>query len=210
MLATDLSNAEIILGKIGVRLVPVLGLIACVLPITALASLLGGIDPTAVLGSFLTAIACAAVGCSLALTLSVWGRKTHEVLMLTYLLLIFWLITPWLVQAGAGLLGTPIAPTSPVWRVIACSNPYYLVFAPYADPGKVGMTTYLLFLGLCLVVASLLFAPGDAPYFELWLQQAGQPVAGAHPSQAFSSLSDIVEVVVLARSFDRWQSNSLA
>ena len=30
MLATDLSNAEIVLGKLGVRLIPVLGLIACV------------------------------------------------------------------------------------------------------------------------------------------------------------------------------------
>ena len=36
MLATDLSNAEIVLGKLGVRLVPVLGLVACVLPIMAL------------------------------------------------------------------------------------------------------------------------------------------------------------------------------
>ena len=46
MLTTDLSNAEIVLGKLGVRLVPVLSLIACVLPITALSGLLGGIDPT--------------------------------------------------------------------------------------------------------------------------------------------------------------------
>jgi ABC-type transport system involved in multi-copper enzyme maturation permease subunit len=75
MLATDLSNTEIVLGKLGARLVPVLGLIACVLPLSALAGLLGGIDPTALAGSFLTAIACAIVGCSLALTLSVWGRK---------------------------------------------------------------------------------------------------------------------------------------
>ena len=36
MLATDLSNAEIVLGKLGVRLIPVLGLIACVLPVVAL------------------------------------------------------------------------------------------------------------------------------------------------------------------------------
>ena len=34
MLATDLSNAEIVLGKLGVRLIPVLGLIACLLPLT--------------------------------------------------------------------------------------------------------------------------------------------------------------------------------
>ena len=49
MLATDLSNGEIVLGKLGVRLVPVLGLVACVLPIMALAGLLGGIDPNAAL-----------------------------------------------------------------------------------------------------------------------------------------------------------------
>ena len=58
MLATDLSNAEIVLGKIGVRLVPVIGLIMCVLPVTALGGLLGGIDPLALTGSFVTAIAC--------------------------------------------------------------------------------------------------------------------------------------------------------
>src|SRR5262249_33977319 len=83
MLATDLSNAEIVLGKLGVRLVPVLGLIACVLPLSALTSLLGGIDHVALFGSFLTSIACAILGCSLAMVLSVWGRKTHEVLMVT-------------------------------------------------------------------------------------------------------------------------------
>ena len=37
MLATDLSNAEIVLGKLGVRLIPVLGLVACVVPVVALA-----------------------------------------------------------------------------------------------------------------------------------------------------------------------------
>src|SRR5207245_20372 len=80
MLATELSDAEIVLGKLGVRLVPVLSWIACALPIMALAGLLGGIDPLALAGSFLVSIGCAVLGCSVALTLSVWGRKTHEVL----------------------------------------------------------------------------------------------------------------------------------
>ena len=94
MLATDLSNAEIVLGKIGARLAPVLGLIACVLPLTALTSLLGGIDPLALFGLFMTSIASAILGSSLGVTLSVWGRKTHEVLMTTYLILVLWLISP--------------------------------------------------------------------------------------------------------------------
>ena len=46
MLATDLSNAEIVLGKIGVRLVPVLGLIACVLAAHGTDELAGGDRPT--------------------------------------------------------------------------------------------------------------------------------------------------------------------
>ena len=62
MLATDLSNAEIVLGKLGVRLIPVLGLIACLVPVVAITSLLGGIDPLALVGSFLTAIGCAVRG----------------------------------------------------------------------------------------------------------------------------------------------------
>ncbi len=64
MLATDLSNAEIVLGKLGVRLIPVLGLIVCVVPVVALSGLMGGIDPMALLGSFLVSIGCALVGCA--------------------------------------------------------------------------------------------------------------------------------------------------
>jgi ABC-type transport system involved in multi-copper enzyme maturation permease subunit len=160
MLATDLSNAEIVLGKIGVRLVPVIGLIACVLPVAALGGLLGGIDPLALLGSFVTAIACAVLGCSLALTVSVWGRKTHEVLMATYLILILWVIAPLLALTAAFSLQIsqrPLTSTAlTAWDWLECSNPYYLAFAPYSEPGKVGLTTYLGFLGSCLFVSALL------------------------------------------------------
>ena len=105
MLATDLSNAEIVLGKLGVRLIPVLGLVACVLPVVALAACWAASIPLALVGSFLVAIGCAFVGCSLALTLSIYGRKTHEVLIMTYLIIILWLMAPALVDdraPGAG------------------------------------------------------------------------------------------------------------
>ena len=39
---TDLSDAEIVLGKLGSRLAPILGLLACGLPVTALAALWAG------------------------------------------------------------------------------------------------------------------------------------------------------------------------
>ena len=176
MLATDLSNAEIVLGKLGVRLVPVLGLIACVLPLAALAGLLGGIDPRALFGSFLTAIACAFLGCSLALTLSVWGRKTHEVLMLTYLILILWASSPLLVGiVTSSLLGSVPWSFAPIlWEWVTCANPFYLVFAPYMVPGKVGMMTYLGFLGICLCLSGVLAGLATVRIRGVALKQAGQ------------------------------------
>ncbi len=160
MLVTDLSNAEIVLGKLGVRLAPVLGLIACVVPIMALAGLMGGIDPNALFGSFLAAVGCAAVGCSLALTLSVWGRKTQDVLMLTYLIIILWLFARYLLETvwTNTQLSSLTFFVPALWDWLEFLNPYYLVFAPYSKPGTVSPTDYLEFLVICLGVSGALAA----------------------------------------------------
>ena len=50
MLVTDLSAAEIVLGKLAARLLPVLSLLACTLPVLELLSLLGGVEPTSLRG----------------------------------------------------------------------------------------------------------------------------------------------------------------
>jgi ABC-type transport system involved in multi-copper enzyme maturation permease subunit len=179
ILATDLSNSEIVLGKLGVRIVPVFGLIACTLPIMALASLLGGIDPEALVGSFLTAIGCASLGCSLALALSVWGRKTHEVLMMTFLILIVWLISPLvLLTAATGLRSSaPQIAALSIWDWIKCSNPYYLAFAPYAEPGKVGWAIYGGFLGVCVGLSAMLLALATLQIRAVALKHGSEPAA---------------------------------
>jgi ABC-type transport system involved in multi-copper enzyme maturation permease subunit len=175
MLATDLSNAEIVFGKLGVRLVPVLGLIACVLPVAALGGLLGGIDPTALLGSFLTAIGCAVTGCSLALTLSIRARKSHEVLMLTYLLLIIWLISPLFVLLAVFTLrpSTPGSSVQALMEWVGRSNPYYLAVAPYTNPGRVGLLTYLGFLAACVCVSAILLGWATIRVRHIVLKQVG-------------------------------------
>jgi ABC-type transport system involved in multi-copper enzyme maturation permease subunit len=180
VLATDLSDAEIVLGKLGVRLIPVLGLIACTLPVVALSGLLGGIDPLALVGSFLVAIGCAVVGCSLAMVLSVYGRKTHEVLMMTYMILIVWLILPGLVASAMHLLGTRPPPfvTPTFWQLVIDTNPYYLAFAPYSDPTRVDLTTFLVFLGVCLATAAGLAGLATVRIRRVALSQAGRPASG--------------------------------
>src|SRR5262249_14058389 len=79
VLATDLSDPEIVLGKLAARLLPVFGLVACSWPVLALSSLLGGIDPVALTFAFAIILAVALLGCAMAIALSVWARKPHEV-----------------------------------------------------------------------------------------------------------------------------------
>src|SRR6516165_3277944 len=126
MLATDLSDPEIVLGKLAARLLPVLGLVACSWPVLALSSLLGGIDPQALTLAFAIILAVALLGCAIALALSVWARKPHEVVLVVYifwaLVLLLWPI--WHILSTVKVVGPP-AP----WSLVA--DPYYLAFAPY-------------------------------------------------------------------------------
>jgi len=157
MLATDLSSNEIVLGKLGARLAPVLGLVACVLPLMALTSLLGGIDPTALFGSFLAAVGCAVLSCSLAMMLSVWGRKTSEVLMITYLLIILWLFGSYLLRTiffATGISSLPFV-TPALWEFLEATNPYYLGYGPYQRPGSVSLLSYVVYLGCCLGISGI-------------------------------------------------------
>jgi ABC-type transport system involved in multi-copper enzyme maturation permease subunit len=148
MLATDLSDPEIVLGKLAARLLPVLGLVACSWPVMALSSLLGGIDPQALTLAFAIILAVALLGCSMAMALSVWARKPHEVVLVVYtfwaLVLLLWPI--WYVLAWAKLVGPPAG-----WSLLA--NPYYLAFAPYSAPGRVDLWDYLGFFAAALGAA---------------------------------------------------------
>jgi ABC-type transport system involved in multi-copper enzyme maturation permease subunit len=150
LLATDLSAGEIIWGKLGARLLPVVGLAVAGLPVLALATLLGGMDPLTVFGGFLVTVGVAVVGCALALLLSVWGRRPYEVVLAAYSILALlllplpaWHLLPW---GGGGGQGPP-----PAW--LEKSNPFWLAFAPYLRPDGVGFDDYWIFLGGCVAVA---------------------------------------------------------
>lgn len=182
MLATDLSNAEIVLGKLAVRLIPVLGLIASILPVVALSTLLGGIDPLALAGSFLVAVGCAVLGCSLALTLSVFGRKTHEVLIVTYMILVAWMMAPLIVAIAYEVsVGPPPPAGGPtnLWTFLhdaaEWSNPFVLALAPYRTPGMVGIETYAGFLTGCLFGSAALTGLAMAQVRGVSLSRAGRP-----------------------------------
>ena len=143
MLMTDLSDPEIVLGKLGARLLPVMGLVACSWPVMAISSLLGGIDPIALTLAFAIIVVVAVLGCATSLALSVWARKSHEVILATYMVFILGLLLYpiWMgVTSSSGKVGW-----APDWTLLA--NPFYVAFAPYAVPDKLGFWDYFGFFG---------------------------------------------------------------
>jgi ABC-type transport system involved in multi-copper enzyme maturation permease subunit len=149
VMVTDLTDTEIVLGKLGAGLMPVLGLVVCALPVMSLGTMLGGMDPVALTLAFLVAIAVAILGCVLALTFSVWAARTYEVMMAVYA---FWtldlLLYPlWfmLARSGAGIGGPP------QWTLMI--NPFWLSFAPYVAPNQVSWTDFALFIGGALLLS---------------------------------------------------------
>ena len=94
MLVTDLTDSEIVLGKLAARLLPVFALVGATVPVLALAGLLGGIIIEAIATLTLITFALAVLGCALALALSVRATKVHEVLMAVYGIEAVWIVGP--------------------------------------------------------------------------------------------------------------------
>ena len=177
LFATDLTDAEIVLGKLAARLAPVLGLIACAAPVLALATLLGGVDPAMPIGAILVCLACAVFGCTLALTLSVWGRKTHEVLLATYAFGILYLLAAPMWAALVSMLPRGALAWLPGYLALLPYNPIFLVVGALgAPPGlaPVGLGAQARFFTLGLLTSALLAAAATWRIRAVVIRQAGR------------------------------------
>src|SRR3954447_19924111 len=179
LFATDLTDAEIVLGKLASRLVPVLGLILCATPVLSIATLFGGIDPVGLVGALVVVLACAVFGCTLALTLSVWGRKTHEVLMATYVFGILYLLSaPIVAGIQSGLPAGWWPSWFPTFLGLLEYNPIFLVLAAVEGPPPgmrpVTLWTQATFLGLGLAASAVLVGMATWRIRRVVIRQLGQ------------------------------------
>ena len=103
LLLTNLSNCELVLGKLMASLLNVLVMAAASLPLFMLASLFGGVSFEQIARVFavtlVSVIACGSLGSMLAL----WREKTFQALALTVLVMALWLAA-WH-AVGAGVFG---------------------------------------------------------------------------------------------------------
>jgi len=191
LFTTDLSDTEIICGKLMARLIPLVGLIGCSLPVMFLSTLFGGVELQPLVGSFLVLLGIALLGCTLSLAISVVARRTFEVMLVAFS---FWAVV---------LLSNPIIRTfdwfmngfvprgtSPTASPRPAPDPDYsllgLVLAPVTTgnvaavrgvsgaPGLSSMDIAVRVFGIMAVLSVLLLVVAILTVRRVTLAQSGQ------------------------------------
>ena len=159
LLLTNLSNCELVLGKLLASLLTVLVLLAAALPVFFLTALLGGVSYGQIARAFAVTLATALVCGSLGSTLALWREKTFQALAMTVLVLVLWLAVGEIIAAGVlgeSLAGLPCralaAGLSPWQAILEAARPYV-----HDQPslGLLGTPVYM-FLATAAAIALLL------------------------------------------------------
>ena len=101
LLLTNLSNSELVLGKLLASMLTVLVLLASSLPVFVVNSLFGGVSFGQIGRVFLVTLMASLAAGSLGSTLALWREKTFQTLGLTVLTLVAWLAIGEAVARGA-------------------------------------------------------------------------------------------------------------
>ncbi len=102
LLMTNLSNTELVLGKLLASMLSVVVVVIAALPLLAIVSLLGGVSAGQILRVQAVTLASALVAGSLGSTIALWREKTFQALAMTTLILVMWLVG-WEIVASGGL-----------------------------------------------------------------------------------------------------------
>src|SRR4051794_38539818 len=108
LLASRLSSIEIVLGKLGARLLHVGVFVAVGLPVVCLLGLYGAINPVnvaTVYGSTFTAVLFIA---GLSILISTLARRPREAILVAYVLEFLWVVVPVFLAEHARNLGPPL------------------------------------------------------------------------------------------------------
>jgi ABC-type transport system involved in multi-copper enzyme maturation permease subunit len=101
LLLTNLSNSELVLGKLLAGMLSVVVVVIAAWPLLMIISLLGGVSTGQIVRVQAVTLVSALAAGSLGSTIALWREKTFQSLAMTLLLIVLWLIGWEIVAAGA-------------------------------------------------------------------------------------------------------------
>ena len=163
LLMTNLSNAELVLGKLLAGLLIVVVVVVAAWPLLVIMSLLGGVSAGQIFRVQAVTLASALMAGSLGSTIALWREKTFQALAMTALVLVLWLVGWEIVAAaGSGRLWSGIpaeswaVAMSPWQAVQAASRPLFADTAsshPWTEPVYLFLITAIGITALLNAVA---------------------------------------------------------
>lgn len=162
LLASPLTGAEIVLGKLAARLVNLVVLVAVGLPVVSIALFLGGVDPVAVWLCYGTSFSTLYLLAAISIFVSTFSARPRDAILRTYLIELVWLLLPlveWLCESAGGTLGRLTSEARPITEWVIGSSPAVLSFQNsrvVSAAGGIGVVSWLI--GLQLIQGTLLLA----------------------------------------------------
>lgn len=154
LLMTNLTNPELVLGKLLASMLQVIVFVIAGIPLLMLLVLLGGVSYGQVV-RVVGVTACAGIAAgSLGSTIALWREKTFQTLAATTLALVSWLLAGEAI--GAGLFGAELggrsaelwaAAISPLRAILAAAEPLFDVQTDWPALGAAGTAPGVFMLG---------------------------------------------------------------
>ncbi len=126
LLASRLSSAEIVLGKLGARLVHVVAFVALGLPIVSLLMLYGGLNPVNIFYVYMGTATMVLFAAGFSTLISVLARRPRDAILATYGLGAIWLSAPFTKGITALFEDGPLGWTDQVNRALLTFNPIHV------------------------------------------------------------------------------------
>ena len=158
---TPLSNLEIIIGKLGGRVLQILSFVLSGVPVLALAMLLGGIAPQAILS--LTAITLSTVlfVTMVSMAVSAWTAKARDAVVRAYLVFFCLWVLPCPLYASLLLGPVPLGSSAVVDQFVV-ANPVMTFPMILSGDSSMGTADRALVAGLLALVRNQMLAGGIA------------------------------------------------
>ncbi|HWE35122.1 MAG TPA: hypothetical protein VG406_01015 [Isosphaeraceae bacterium] len=139
LLTSRLTGAEIVLGRLGARLLNVGALLMVGLPVLALLALLGGIDPVLVALAAGAAASTAVFVAGASALVSLKARRVRDATFTAFALVLLWLVVPPVVASWAARSTSAIAPR------VEAANAWVLATHPFASLDYTRLLIWLQF-----------------------------------------------------------------
>jgi ABC-type transport system involved in multi-copper enzyme maturation permease subunit len=190
LLMTDLSDVEIVLGKLAASLLQILTLLLAGVPVLVLCALLGGISFGQVANLFAVTASSGLAGGALGLLIALWRDRTFQSLSLTLLMVVLSVVAVEGIATAfpeAALFGIPLA---------EALNPYRALLAvlnPPAEQLGAFRTSSLVYIALRLAFAGALIAFATNR-LRVWNPGRNEPREQREGDEQAARVGELVEV----------------